>query len=205
MSLDESAHTQSSPSRIQQLGEKGERALNDWLQKNGLSFVHITQSEQTFAPLFRNAVKRPDFLVLLEAIGILAVDVKNYTLFENSFFSLNIEHELRKTIAFERLFRLPVWYVYMNRQEEGVWYWISALKALEVGDVRRKGRTGEEFLIIRLEEFVRVTCNDDLAGLYTLRLPSATRLPVEELRLNANLADKYSITRKNPGRRKKSK
>ena len=59
------------------LGKQGEDAMNAWLQLHGFSYVAICQAPDTFAPLFGTAVKRPDFLLLLESIGLIAIDVKN--------------------------------------------------------------------------------------------------------------------------------
>jgi hypothetical protein len=62
-------------------GIQGEKEFNCWLKDNELSYLYIEQSKSTFSTLFKGNVKRPDFLLLLESIGMLAVDVKNYTLY----------------------------------------------------------------------------------------------------------------------------
>ena len=125
-----------------------------------------------FARIFHGIVKRPDFLVLLESIGLIAVDAKNHAL-NRGVFTLPRESELRRVLTFERLFRIPVWYAYLHEEEGAtVWYWISALKAIEVGEVRRNSKTGEDFVAIKLEHFERIEKNEDLGKLYTHRLPS---------------------------------
>lgn len=157
---------------IKTKGDKGEEALNRWLDGNGLSYLYIDQSEDTFASLFRTKLKRPDFLVLLESIGMIAVDAKNYTL-SGGVYTLNMEHEFQKALTFERLFRIPLWYAYLHVEEtQDVWYWISALKALEVGDVRVNNQKKEQFLAIKLEHFEKIETGYDLGKLYTHRLPS---------------------------------
>ena len=156
-------------------GKLGEDDLNDWLQENGLSYVAICQSPETFAPLFSGDVKRPDFLVLLESVGLIAVDAKNY---QQSFgYTLNLEPEIRRAITFERLFRVPFWFAY-RCEEAGktAWYWISALKAVEVGEVRTNSTTKEQFVYLELEHFERVESNSDLGKLYTHRLRSVTKV-----------------------------
>lgn len=153
-------------------GEVGERRLNEWMQAAGLSYLYINQAKEVFARIFRGTVKRPDFLVLLESIGLIAVDAKNYAL-KRGVFTLPLESELRRVLTFERLFRIPVWYAYLH--DEGgaaIWYWISALKAIEVGEVRKNSKTGEDFVTIKLEHFERIEKNEDLGKLYTHRLPS---------------------------------
>lgn len=157
---------------IKEKGDKGEEALNRWLDDNGLSYLYIDQSEDTFASLFKTKLKRPDFLVLLESIGMIAVDAKNYTL-SGGVYTLNMEQEFQKALTFERLFRIPLWYAYLHVEDaQEVWYWISALKALEVGDVRVNNQKKEQFLAIKLEHFEKIETGYDLGKLYTHRLPS---------------------------------
>lgn len=155
-------------------GKEGEEELNKWFQSQGLSYVAVCQSPETFAPLFSDNLKRPDFLLLLESIGLIAVDAKNYK-FSGGVYTLPLESELRRSMTFERLFRIPIWYAYIA-EDKSSWYWISALKAIEIGDVRKNTTTGEDFLAIKLEHFEHITVNADLGKLYTHRLPSITKL-----------------------------
>lgn len=157
---------------IEQRGQLGEEAFRDWLDDEGLGYLYINQDLDLYAALFKGNVKRPDFLVLLESIGMLAVDVKFYTL-SGGVYTLKLEEEVRRVLAFERIFRIPVWYAYLG-QDEVTWYWLSALKAIEVGEVRTNSSTGEEFLAIRVSEFEAVKTNTDLGKLYTHRLPSTS-------------------------------
>jgi hypothetical protein len=155
-------------------GEAGETALKDWFQNQGLSFVSVCQSRETFATLFGPDVKRPDFLLLLESIGMIAVDAKNKTLSRGEY-TLNLETELRRAVAFERIFRLPLWYAY--QAENNRWHWISALKAVEVGTPReRRGSPDERFLAIKLKHFEEIGTGMDIAKLYTHRLPGYSRI-----------------------------
>ena len=157
---------------LMQKAKDGEDALNAWLKGQGLSYVYICQSPETFAPLFNNHVKRPDFLILIDSIGLLAVDAKNKRLHDGKF-TLSLGDELQRAITFERMFRLPVWYAYKCPEgEKDVWYWISALKAVEVG----KKQKGGEYIQIDPDQFVRITSNDDLGKLYTQRLSSAAKI-----------------------------
>ncbi len=157
-------------------GRKGEDALNDWLKQEGLSYVYICQNPDTFAPLFSGDVKRPDFLILLEAIGLIGVDAKNHTQ-SNGEYTLQLENEVRRAVTFERLFRIPIWYAYLHQDsEKTAWYWISALKAVEVGEVRKNSKSQEQFLAIKVEHFECIKTNDDLGKLYTHRLPSCTKI-----------------------------
>lgn len=108
-------------------GKIGERAMAEWLDKVGLSYLYVEQTEERFAKFFkRKEVKRPDFLVLLDSLGLIAVDVKNCSTMGGDY-TLELEEEVKKTIAFERIFRIPVWYAYLSGKEKQTWHWISAL------------------------------------------------------------------------------
>ncbi|GHT87540.1 hypothetical protein AGMMS49543_23870 [Betaproteobacteria bacterium] len=163
-------------SAIIEQGRIAENALNEWLSDAGLSYTAICQSADTFARLFSGNVKRPDFLVLLESVGLLAVDAKNYA-YSGGVYTLEFEAELRKSLTFERLFRLPLWYAYYDMTDEVTsWYWISALKVIEVGEVRTRGDNGLKFLAIRREHFEHIKNPSDLSKLYTHRLPGTANI-----------------------------
>ena len=164
---------------IKSKGIEGELAFKNWLDESGLSYLYIDQSTDTFASLFKQSVKRPDFLVLLESIGMLAVDVKNYSL-SGGVFTLGMTDEFQKALTFERLFRIPLWYVY---KQGDTWYWISALKAIEVGKIRKNSKTNKDFLAISIEHFEKINKGDDLGLLYTHRLPKVkeiTSVPINK-------------------------
>jgi hypothetical protein len=150
-------------------GRIGEVMLGKWFDAERLGFVSICQSKESFSSLFAGAVKRPDFFLLLEGIGLLAIDAKNKKLAGDRF-TLNLKRELRSAIAFERLFRMPLWYAFRDCDiPDSPWYWISALKAVEVGLKNERKDNGEEFLAIRLCAFEKVESARDLSKLYTQR------------------------------------
>lgn len=160
-------------------GEEGECSFKEWLDEHRLSYLYINQDREYFASFFKDNVKRPDFLVLIDSIGIIAIDVKNYTLLNNGCYRLDYEEEVRKVLSFERLFRIPVWYAYLSKDDgEHVWYWISALKAVEVGHIRniKKDKADKEVLFIEINEFVKIQLNDDLGKLYSQRLPHLNKI-----------------------------
>jgi hypothetical protein len=155
-------------------GEDGEQAMAEWLDKVGLGYLYVAQSPERFAGLFGDDVKRPDFLVLLDSLGLIAVDVKNYTANKGEY-TLKFEKEVKKVVAFERIFRIPVWYAYLSKEDKQTWHWISALKAVEVGEMRSRRDNGEKFLSIKMKEFVEIRGNTDLGKLYTQRIPGLKR------------------------------
>jgi hypothetical protein len=168
---------------IEQQGIIGEVALNQWLQEQKLSYIAICQAKETFSPMFSGDVKRPDFLLLLEGVGLIAVDAKNYK-YSGGVYTLELEEELKRSIAFERLFRMPLWYAYYDESDGDIsWYWISALKAVEVGSVRKSDKNNKEFLAIKREHFEHISTMKDISKLYTHRLPGATKIAALPLNL----------------------
>lgn len=149
-------------------GDEAEKSFLKWLDENGFSFLYINQDTESFPTLFKNSVKRPDFLVLIDSIGLIAVDVKNYNPYKDKYYGLPYEAELKKTLSFERMFRIPVWYAYSH---EDSWLWISALKAVEVGKILKNKEKKEEFLSICITDFTEVKTNNDIGKLWEQRLP----------------------------------
>jgi hypothetical protein len=88
-----------------------------------------------------------------------------------------VEQDLQPGLAFERVFRIPVWYVYRTDEKGGVcWHWISALKMLEAGVLlERKDKTCQ-FVATKIEDFVRVESGADIAKLYTQRMPGYSKI-----------------------------
>ena len=149
-------------------GRDGEEALSQWFSDNQLGYVAICQNKEAFAKLFTGVVKRPDFLLLFDSLGLIAIDAKNLTLYTPhgiESYVLPLDNELKKAIAFERIFRIPVWYAIKGQNE--IWYWISALKAFDVGD--RQSNDKGNFIYIKLTDFVAIRTGDDLSKLYNQR------------------------------------
>lgn len=152
------------PTRISK-GVFGEEQLLQWFQKNRIGFVPVRQSPHTFANVFAQSVKRPDFLVLLPSIGIIAVDAKNHQASRGRY-TIG-EDELHKAMRFELITRMPFWFAFLSQQDNGsTWYWLNALKAPNVG-IRRKNRaTGDTFFSIGIEEFTVVSKEQDFGKLF---------------------------------------
>jgi len=162
-------------------GKVGERAMTEWLDKEGLCYLYVEQTEERFAKLFSEGVKRPDFLVLLDSLGLIAVDVKYCSPMPDGRYTLYVEEELKKVIAFERIFRIPVWYAYLS-EDKKMWHWISALKVVEVGEINKRGDNGKKFLAMKKKEFIEIQGNDDLGKLFTQRMPSLKKMKGDLMR-----------------------
>jgi hypothetical protein len=144
-----------------------EQDLINWLDENKFSYLYINQDIKYFSKLFTNQVKNPDFLLLIDSIGLIAVNIMNYTIFNDKHLSLNYESEFKNTLTFEKISKLPVWYVYKNNDE---WLWISALKAIEVGEMKINSGTNEKFLSLNIDDFTTVKSNSDIGKLWEERV-----------------------------------
>jgi len=162
-------------------GNEGEERLNKWFQENGLTYFQIKQDVQSFMHTFAKVMKRPDFFLLLEDVSMIAVDAKNYKL-SCGYFTLN-KGELHRALSYEIITKMPFWFAYLHQTETGTkWYWMSALKALEVGTVRTNSRTNEEFLALSLSDFISIQHQEDIGKLYTQR--SQLKATVVQMRKN---------------------
>lgn len=148
--------------KIVQICKNAEQDFLDWLDENKFSYLYINQDIESFSKLFTNQVKSPDFLLLIDSIGLVAVNIMNYTTFKDKHLSLNYESEFKNTLTFEKLFKLPVWYVYKNNDQ---WLWISALKAIEVGEMKINSGTNEQFLSLNIDHFKIIKSNSDIGKL----------------------------------------
>lgn len=172
----ESNEMTASNKSIEEKGREGEDALSNWFSDNGLAYVAVSQNKETFAKMFAHEVKRPDFLLLFDSLGMIAVDAKNltpYTPNNITYYNLPLEEEVKKAISFERIFRIPVWYAIMENNDGKIcWHWISSLKAVEVGYVEFNTEKKVSFLKIKKDHFTKIEDGPDLAKLYLQRVPS---------------------------------
>lgn len=149
-------------------GREGEEALSDWFSSNGLAYISICQNPEVFSRVFQGSIKRPDFLLLFDSLGLIAIDAKNVSPYHDRY-SLPLEEELHRAITFERVFRIPLWYAIKGPDR---WYWISALKAIEVGRHHVNRKTSKRFISIHVSEFIDIQDGDDMSKLYGQRMPS---------------------------------
>lgn len=113
-----------------------EEKFKEWLEHKQCSYIYLDQSVGTFSSLFKNTVKRPDFFVLINDIGLIAVDIKGRKkaneYYHDGYFNLNETGDTQKLLAFERRFKIPVWIVFSIEAANYLsWYWISLSEILE--------------------------------------------------------------------------
>ena len=59
------------------LDNEAEIRFKGWLDKHNIPYLYINQEINTFSSVFKDKLKRPDFMVLLPNFGFIFVDVKN--------------------------------------------------------------------------------------------------------------------------------
>ena len=155
---------------IEEQGKEGESLFQKWLDSHDLGYLRVDQERSTLPKIFKDSIKRPDFLLLLPSIGFIAIDVKNYTLQKNSY-TLKIDRELERAISFEHYTRIYLWYAYRSKDDEGYkkWSFISAHRAMEKG-IKKRNKKKENYLEIEKKYFTEVIESSDLGGLFTSRI-----------------------------------
>jgi len=146
-------------------GNIGEESLITWFHENSIPFLAIDQSLGTFAHFFAKNGKRPDFLILLHSLGLIAVDAKNCAL-SNGYFTLT-EQEIMDALSFQLIYRIAFWFAFLHIQHNiPTWYWINSVKAAGTGMKRQNGKTGQAFRAISLGDFVPIRTRRDLGELW---------------------------------------
>ena len=123
-------------------GKEGEDLFQKWLQNFDAPFLRVDNDTETYAQLFKGKLKRPDFLLLITGMGLLAVDVKNLTPVkkEEGGFFLDFEEELNYSVEFEHAFKIFLWYAIRDKSAESdnKWHFISAYDALQNGEIKTR-------------------------------------------------------------------
>jgi hypothetical protein len=89
-------------------GAVAEDRFRGWLDRCRLPHIYIEQSPFTFPEHLHGAIKRPDFLVGIPTIGMLAVDVKAKRIYRDCLLIDADEH--RTLLNFETWFNTSVWF-----------------------------------------------------------------------------------------------
>ena len=113
---------------------ESEKAFKKWLDDRNYPYMYIEQSKETFSAFFRGISKRPDFLLIVKNFGIIAVDVKE----RRKSFTVDEKDEIEKYVEFERITRIPVWFVFCREKDYENWYWIPLSKVLNIDKKRSK-------------------------------------------------------------------
>lgn len=89
-------------------GDAAEARFRAWLDRCHLPHIYIEQSPFTFPEHLHGEIKRPDFLVGVPTIGMLAVDVKAKSIWRDCLLIDAKEHQT--LLNFEIYFNTSVWF-----------------------------------------------------------------------------------------------
>lgn len=99
-------------------GNAAEAKFMAWLDRCSLPYMYVEQSPLTVPEGFRGEIKRPDFLVGIPTVGLIAFDVKAKTVYNDTVIIDAYEHRTFKN--FETCFNITVWYACFPPKEPNV-------------------------------------------------------------------------------------
>jgi hypothetical protein len=151
------------------LDNEAEVKFKEWLDKHNIPYLYINQEINTFSSVFKDKLKRPDFMVLLPNFGFIFVDVKNKEISEGyGNFPIDV-NETQKFSSLQRKFNLQVWYVLSNRHYNyNTWFWIPVSKVLESEiETKVSSKSKEDFFPIPVKEFIQISDNESIDRVFT--------------------------------------
>ena len=119
-------------------GEAAERAFARWLDASVLPHLYVEQSPLTTPAPLRGRIKRPDYLVGIPGVGLVAFDVKAKTVYARDGLIFDVA-EVQKLRVFARLFHLTTFFACLDPDGGPHGYWVRLDQLDEVPAVRRNG------------------------------------------------------------------
>lgn len=117
-------------------GEEAEHRFRDWLDADVLPHLYIDQTPMSVPAPMRGKLKRPDYLVGVPGIGMVAFDVKVKSIYADAIiFDLD---EVRKLRTFARVFHLTVYFACLDPAGGSASYWVR-LDQLDSLPAERRG------------------------------------------------------------------
>ena len=83
-------------------GEAAEHAFAHWLDASVLPHLYVEQSPLTVPAPLRGQIKRPDYLVGIPGVGLVAFDVKAKTVYEREGLIFDLD-EVLKPVSYTHL------------------------------------------------------------------------------------------------------
>ena len=151
-------------------GATAELAFRRWLDASVLPHLYVEQSPITVPVPLRGQIKRPDYIVGIPGVGLVAFDVKAKTPHEGQLiFELT---EVRKLQAFARLFHLTVYFACLDPEggDRGHWIRLDQLQDAESGF-----RAGSRVLLYPLERATPVTLAENFYTAFVRAVTLATQ------------------------------
>jgi len=151
------------------LANKAEEKFKEWLDEKGYPYLSINNFPEAYSSFFKDSnLKRPDFLILLHSLALIAVDVKERHFYNGHEDFILDEKEIEKYTAFERIFRIPVWFAFSNESVRyRTWYWISLSKVYNI-EPKSSSITRNLFRPISITNCITIGWNEGLGKLLDL-------------------------------------
>jgi hypothetical protein len=119
-------------------GLAAESTFRVWLDVSLAPFVYLDQSLLTVPESLRGKIKRPDYLVGVPGVGLVAFDVKSKTIYpEGIIFDLA---EVQKLRTFAHMFHLSVFFACLDTANGPASYWVNVDQLDNVPAIRRGDR-----------------------------------------------------------------
>ena len=130
--------------------------------------IYFEQGVESYSSAFsENQAKRPDFLVLIKYIGLIAVDVKARTIdedYQNVFIE---EKEVLQLRSFQEISCIPTWIVIMqiNATIKNLWYWVNIMD-LQKNHVSKNHKTiKKKGYFIPIESCIPIKKSEGISGI----------------------------------------
>lgn len=141
-------------------GQAAENLFRAWLDASQAAHVYLDQTPITVPEPLRGRIKRPDYLVGIPGVGLVAFDVKSKTIYpEGIIFDLD---EIQKLRTFARLFHLTVYFACIAGDGLHA-YWV---RLDQLDDVPAQRRGTSLILCIPLEQAMLVSLEHSFYGAF---------------------------------------
>lgn len=153
-------------------GEETEKAFANWLNKAGIPFFYVGQKKTIPSSSLLKAfgAKRPDFVILVQRIGMFLVDVKGTKLYriKNSF---DIKPEdFYHYFNLEKHFSFKLFLVFYDVDfDPDHFYWVSMhrINIIKIDDsIKNKSGKSHSIFRIPLLDCTKVNINDNFQSFF---------------------------------------
>jgi len=149
-------------------GKDTEGKFKEWLDNHNISYLYINQEPETFASVFKDNLKRPDFLILIPSLGLIMVDVK-YKNINQKYGDFAIDaKDIKRYSKLQRTFNLPIWFAISSEDVAfNTWFWIPLPKVLEEGIPRfQSSKSRMDYYAVPIRHFTQIAFKDSLHRIF---------------------------------------
>ena len=110
------------PAALKAKGEEAEAAFRTWLNWSGVAFLYVEQSRLNVPERLRGKIKRPDYMIGIPHAGMIAIDVKAKSTYDDCL--LFDAGELKKLSCFSDYFHVSVSLSLIHISEPKRFFWV---------------------------------------------------------------------------------